>query len=198
MGSPGVTYEYGAIEVLGNFFFAPAMMVAVLFFANFMQKRALKMGSNTIPEYIGQIHGGGRGGRLLQGVAAIITIVLLVVFLVSQIKAVGLLGASWLNIDMTTSAWLMISVIIIYTMWGGLAAVAWTDTVMVCGMALGAIVIMVQMFTSVDLTDWVARLNAIDTNLLAPETGVPYGESKSSVYLVFPYAFLFAAVLPYM
>ncbi len=70
MGSPGVTYEYGAIEVLGNFFFAPAMMIAVLFFANSMRKRALKMGSNTIPEYIAQIHGGGDGGRLLQGVAA--------------------------------------------------------------------------------------------------------------------------------
>ena len=49
MGSPGVAYEFGAIEVLGNFFFAPAMMIAVLFFANSMQKRALKMGSNTIP-----------------------------------------------------------------------------------------------------------------------------------------------------
>ncbi len=198
MGSPGVAYEFGAIEVLGNFFFAPAMMVAVLFFASFMQKRALKMDSNTIPEYIGQIHGGGSGGRLLQGVAAAITIVLLMVFMVSQIKAVGLLGASWLNINMTTSAWLMVSVIILYTMWGGLAAVAWTDTVMVCGMTLGAIVIMVQMFTSVDLSEWVDKLNAIDTNLLNPETAAPYGQNKGSVFLVFPYAFLFAAVLPYM
>ena len=46
--------------------------------------------------------------------AAFITIVLLMVFLVSQIKAVGMLGASWLGIDMTTSAWLMISIIIIF------------------------------------------------------------------------------------
>ncbi len=198
MGSPGVAYEFGAIEVLGNFFFAPAMMVAVLFFASAMQKRALTMGSNTIPEYIGQIHGGGSGGRLLQGVSAVITIVLLMVFMVSQIKAVGLLGASWLDIDMTTSAWIMISVIIIYTMWGGLAAVAWTDTVMVCGMALGAIVIMVQMFTSVDVGEWVAKLNEINPSLLNPETAAPYGDSKGSVFLVFPYAFLFAAVLPYM
>ena len=40
MGSPGVTYEYGANEVLGNFFIAPAMMIAVLFFSNSMRKRA--------------------------------------------------------------------------------------------------------------------------------------------------------------
>lgn len=198
MGSPGVAYEYGAIEVLGNFFFAPAMMVAVLFFAHSMQKRALKMGSNTIPEYIAQIHGGGDGGRLLQGVSAFITIILLMVFLVSQIKAVGMLGASWLNIDMTTSAWLMMSIIIIYTMWGGLAAVAWTDTVMVCGMAVAAVVIVVQMFTSVEIGEWAQRLNSLNPSLLNPDTAAPYGESKGSVFLVFPYAFLFAAVLPYM
>lgn len=198
MGSPGVAYEYGAIEVLGNFFFAPAMMIAVLFFANSMRKRALTMGSNTIPEYVAQIHGGGEGGRLLQGVAGFITIVLLMVFLVSQIKAVGMLGASWLGIDMTTSAWLMISIIIIYTMWGGLAAVAWTDTVMVCGMVLGALVIAGQMFFSVDVGDWAARLDAINPSLLNPETAAPYGESKVSVFYVLPYAFLFAAVLPYM
>lgn len=198
MGSPGVAYEYGAIEVLGNFFFAPAMMIAVLFFANSMRKRALKMGSNTIPEYIAQIHGGGDGGRLLQGVAAFITIVLLMVFMVSQIKAVGMLGASWLGIDMTTSAWLMVSIIIIYTMWGGLAAVAWTDTVMVCGMVLGALVITGQMFFSVDLGEWVSKLNEINPSLLNPETAAPYGENKVSVFYVLPYAFLFAAVLPYM
>ncbi len=198
MGSPGVVYEYGAIEILGNFFFAPAIMIAVLFFASYMQKRALEMGSNTIPEYIGQIHGGGAGGRMCQGLSAVITIVLLMVFMVSQIKAVGLLGASWLDIEMTTSAWIMISVIIIYTMWGGLAAVAWTDMVMVCGMAIGAIVIVVQMFGSVELSDWVAKLNAINPELLNPTSGAPYGSAKGSVFYVLPYAFLFAAVLPYM
>lgn len=99
MGSPGVTYQFGAIEVLGNFFFAPAMVIAVLYFAHFLQRRAIEMKSNTIPEYIAQIHGGGSMGRVLQGVAAFLTILLLLVFLVSQIKAVGLLGASWLGID---------------------------------------------------------------------------------------------------
>ena len=135
---------------------------------------------------------------MLQGVAALITIVLLMVFMVSQIKAVGMLGASWLDIDMTTSAWMMISIIIIYTMWGGLAAVAWTDTIMVCGMVLGALFITGQMFFSVDLSDWVTKLNDINPSLLNPETAAPYGNSKASVFFVLPYAFLFAAVLPYM
>ena len=56
MGSPGVTYQFGAIEVLGNFFFAPAMVIAVLYFARFLQRKATTMGSNTIPEYLSLIH----------------------------------------------------------------------------------------------------------------------------------------------
>lgn len=198
MGSPGVTYQFGAIEVLGNFFFAPAMMIAVLYFARFLQRKAVAMGSNTIPEYIAQSHGGGTMERVVQGVAAFITIILLLVFLTSQIKAVGLLGASWLGIELNESALLMVGVIIIYTMLGGLAAVAWTDTVMVCGMALAAVIIIVQMLTSVELGEWQAALDAIDPELLNPTTGAPYGDSPGSVFLVLPYAFLFAAVLPYM
>ncbi|TDB04724.1 sodium:solute symporter family protein [Halomonas marinisediminis] len=198
MGSPGVTYQFGAIEVLGNFFFAPAMMIAVLYFARFLQRKAIDMGSNTIPEYIAQIHGGGTMGRLVQGVAALITILLLLVFLTSQIKAVGLLGASWLGIELTQSALLMVGVIILYTMLGGLAAVAWTDTVMVCGMSVAAVIIMVQIFTSIDLGSWEASLNAIDPELLNPTTGAHYGDSTATVFLVLPYAFLFAAVLPFM
>ncbi|PIE34576.1 MAG: sodium:solute symporter, partial [Gammaproteobacteria bacterium] len=98
MGSPGVAYQYGAIELLGNFMFAPAMVIAVLFFARYLAKRAESMGSCTIPEYAARLHGEGGLGRLVQGVAALITVVLLLVFLTSQIKAVGLLAASWLDL----------------------------------------------------------------------------------------------------
>lgn len=199
MGSPGVAYEFGSVEVLGNFFFAPAMVIAVLYFAHFLRRRAEELGSCTIPEYVSQVHGGGSGmERWVKGVAAVITIVLLLVFLTSQIKAVGLLGASWLGISLSESALLMIAVIILYTMLGGLAAVAWTDTLMVMGMGLGAIVMMVQVFSDVNLMEFIERLNAVDPELLNPSTAAPYGESKSSVFLVLPYAFLFTAVLPYM
>lgn len=198
MGSPGVAYEFGAVEVLGNFFFAPAMVIAVLYFAAFLRKQADRLGSCTIPEYIAQLHGKGPMARLVQGVAAVITILLLLVFLTSQIKAVGLLGASWLGIDLNSSATMMIAVIILYTMLGGLAAVAWTDTLMVCGMALAAVVMMVQMFTDLSPSELIGRLNDIDPMLLNPVSAQPYGENRSSVFLVLPYAFLFTAVLPYM
>ena len=56
----------------------------------------------------------------------------------------------------------------------------------------------IQIFTSVDLGTWETSLNAIDPELLNPTTGAHYGDSTATVFLVLPYAFLFAAVLPFM
>ena len=98
MGSPGAAFEYGATELLGNFMFAPAMLLAVLFFAKYLAKRAESMGSCTIPEYVARLHGEGTLGRVVHAVVAIVTIALLLVFLTSQIKAVGPLAAGWLDL----------------------------------------------------------------------------------------------------
>jgi Na+/proline symporter len=198
MGSPGVAYQYGAIELLGNFMFAPAMVIAVLFFAKYLSKRAESLGSCTIPEYAARLHGEGGLGRLVQGVAAIITIVLLLVFLTSQIKAVGLLAAGWLDLPAGYAATLMVVVIIIYTVLGGLTAVAWTDTLMLMGMLTAAVIICGQIFTDMSPAQLIESLRAIDPTLVNPQTSDPYGAGKGSVFLILPYAFMFSAVLPYM
>lgn len=198
MGSPGVAYHYGVIEVLGNFMFAPAMVIAVLFFGKFLSRRAEALGSNTIPEYAANLHGSGGMGRLVQGVAAIVTIVLLLVFLTSQIKAVGILAAGWLDLPQGWGATLMISIIILYTVLGGLTAVAWTDTLMLLGMLVAAVIICIQMFSDISLNDLIAQAGVIDPNLVNPTTSDPYGNAKGAVFLVLPYAFMFSAVLPYM
>lgn len=198
MGSPGVAYEFGAIELLGNFMFAPAMVIAVLFFAQFLARRAETLHSNTIPEYVAQLHGSGSLGRLVHGVAALVTIVLLLVFLTSQIKAVGILAAGWLDLPQAWGAALMIAIIILYTMLGGLTAVAWTDTLMLIGMMMAAVIICIQVFSDIPLTQMIADLKAIDPALVNPATSDPYGPGRGSVFLVLPYALMFSAVLPYM
>lgn len=198
MGSPGVAYEFGATELLGNFMFAPAMLLAVLFFARYLVKRAETMGSCTIPEYVARLHGEGKLGRIVHAVAAIVTIALLLVFLTSQIKAVGLLAAGWLDLSPGWGATIMISIIILYTVLGGLTAVAWTDALMLCGMMIAALIICLQIFTDLSPVQLVAELRAIDPALIEPATSRPYGESKGAVFLVLPYAFMFAAVLPFM
>ena len=201
MGSPGAAYQYGTIELLGNFFFAPAMVVAVLFFAVYLRNRAMKMGSSTIPEFIVNLHCNDRNSisaRTLRIVTSLGMIIFLTVFLTAQIRALGMLGSSWLGISPLLASALLLVIITIYTMAGGLLAVAWTDTFMVIGMATAAIYIVVQVFTDIPLADMMTQLNAIDPNLVNPESSNPYGNAKASVFLVFVYALIFSTALPYM
>jgi len=199
VGSPGAAYAYGPTELLANFFFAPAILIAILFFSNFMRRRALKLGSLTLPEYIAQQHGATEGWtRVLQGLAGLITVLMMLTFIIGQVKALGSIASEWLNLPFNVGAFLMIIIIIAYTTAGGLAAVAWTDVVMVMGMAFAAIVIMFQIFGDTDMSDMIKTLGAMDPELVNPEGAQPYGGFKAAAFLTLPWAFLWAAVVPYM
>ncbi|SDP41801.1 sodium:solute symporter family protein [Desulforhopalus singaporensis] len=201
VGAPGVVYEYGFTELLANFFFSLSITAAILFFGNYLRTRAGEIGSLTLPEYIRQRHQTSENdplGPLVQGTAAIINIILMVVFMVAQTKALGLICSKWLGLSFNMAALLMLVIIITYTAMGGLAAVAWTDTIMVIGMSLGCVVILLQIFGDMSLADLVAKMNSIDPELVNPTSGRPYGHARIGPFLVAPYAFMFAAVLPYM
>ncbi|MDN3686130.1 hypothetical protein QW180_31255 [Vibrio sinaloensis] len=185
MGSPGVAYKYGAIELLGNFFFAPAMVLAVIFCARFF---APESPSDGQPNHTG-IHcqknhqGPDSVKRLTQAVAALITIVLLLVFfLIGQVKALGLLAGQWLGISPTTASLIMVGIIILYTSIGGLAAVAFTDTVMVIGMCVSAAIIAMTVFTDISPSELVDALHTIDPSLVEPDNSGPYGASTWHVF----------------
>lgn len=199
MGSPGVAYKYGAVELFGNFLFAPAMIFAVLFCARFLHQKAQRIGSLTIPEYIAKSHSGPEYmKRLTQGFSAAITVILLLIFLVGQIKALGLLAGQWLGIDDNIAAMIMIMIIILYTSIGGLAAVALTDTVMVIGMCVSAVIILFTIFSDLSPQALMDALNTIDPELVSPTNSGPYGSTPLHVFLVLPYAFIYATTLPYM
>lgn len=201
MGSPGAAYQYGTIELLGNFFFAPAMVVAVLFFAIYLRNRAAKMGSSTIPEFIVNLHCQDRNStvaRTLRIITSLGMVIFLTVFLTAQIRALGMLGGSWLGITPLFASALLLVIITAYTMTGGLLAVAWTDTFMVIGMTIAAFYIVFQVFTDIPLGEMITQLKAIDPNLISPETSEPYGDARASVFLVFAYALIFSTALPYM
>ena len=199
MGAPGICYAFGPIELLYNFGFAVSITLAVMFFAGVLRRSAGAMGSNTIPEYIAHSHAHGKGMTwLLQGTTGFITLILLIVFLVGQIRAVGLLTAQWLDIQPWLASTIVISMIVFYTAFGGLAAVAWTDTVMVIGMVLACVYCSFVIFSDVSPMELVSQLRANFDGFIDAQTAAPYGDSKISAYYSIPYAFFFAAVLPYM
>lgn len=199
MGAPGVAYAYGPIELLFNFGFAVSITAAIMFFAGRLRNLAGEMGSTTIPEYISQSHAHSSGMHwLLQGTTGLLTAIFLLVFLVGQIKAVGLLTSQWLAIPDWVASTLVIAIIVFYTAFGGLAAVAWTDTIMVIGMVIACLYCCFVIFTDISPIDLVNNLRDSVQNYIAADTAAPYGDAKFTAYLSIPYAFFFAAVLPYM
>ena len=199
IGSPGTAYAYGTIEVLGNFFFAPAITFGSLFFANFMRRHGEKYGALTVPEYLANTHRGPDGlRRVVHFAAAVATFTFLSVYIIGQIRAVGLVASSWLGITIEVSAILFMIVVMIFTMQGGLLAVAITDTLMCCGMVAGSIIVYYYVVQDISLTDLIAKVNEMKPTHINPPTSTPYGEPKYSVFLVFVYATLFTTVLPYM
>ncbi|MEI0541980.1 sodium:solute symporter family protein [Brachyspira pilosicoli] len=199
IGSPGTTYAYGAIEIFANFFFAPAITFGTLFFAGFMKKKAEEAGGFTVPEYIAKTHNGNKTQkRIVHGLGGIATFVFLSVYIIGQIRAIGLVASQWLGVSEHLASIILMIVIIIFTVQGGLLAVAITDTIMCIGMLVASIIVYLTIIKDVSMTEIINSVGAIKPEFINPTTSNPYGEGKYKVFLVFIYAFLFTTTLPYM
>jgi len=199
IGSPGTAYAFGSIEVLANFFFAPAIVFGTLFFANFMRKNAEKSGGLTVPEYLASTHRGTEGQkRLVHFFAGLATFIFLSVYMIGQIRAVGLVASQWLDISEVLASILLIAVVAIFTIMGGLLAVALTDTIMCIGMLIASVIVFGVILQDVSLAEMIGTVGQMNSELVNPTTSAPYGNTRYSVYLVFVYALLFTTTLPYM
>lgn len=199
IGSPGTAYAYGTIEILANFFFAPAITFGTLWFANYMRKNAEAMGGLTVPSYLAKIHRGtDREQRIIQLISGFATLLFLTVYVVGQIRAVGLVASEWLGVSQHTASIILMCLIVIFTMQGGLLAVAITDTIMCMGMLIAATITFGVILKQTSVHELLTQLNTINTEFVNPTTSIPYGAGKYQVFLVFIYALLFTTTLPYM
>lgn len=199
IGSPGTAYAYGTIEILANFFFAPGIVFGTLWFANYMRKQAERHGGLTVPEYLSVTHRGtNTERRIVHFFAGLATFVFLSVYMIGQIRAVGLVASEWLGISEQLSSLLLMLIIVIFTVQGGLLAVAITDTIMCVGMLVAAVVVSVYIVKDISIVELFSKVGEINPEFLNPTTSIPYGDGKHSVFLVFIYALLFTITLPYM
>ena len=199
IGSPGATYAYGTIEIFANYFYAPAITFGVLLFANYMRKQAAKHGGLTIPHYLASTHRGtSNQKRLVHFFAGLATFVFLSVYMIGQIRAVGLIASEWLGISQLAGSLILLAVVVIFTMQGGLLAVAVTDTIMCMGMLIASIVVYVVIIRDVPMGQLLSKVAQMNPEFINPTTAAPYGVGKFNAWLVFPYALLFTTVLPYM
>ena len=197
IGSPGTTYAYGTIEIFANSFFGIAITFGTLFFAGFMKRRAEESGGFTVPEYISTTHRGDIiQKRIVHGFGGLATFVFLSVFSIGQVRAVGLVASQWLGISEQLSSLLLMIVIIIFTVQGGLLAVAITDTIMCMGMVIASLIVIFTIVKNISILELIQKVGEIKPEFINPETSTLYGQAKYSCFLVSIYAFLFTTTLP--
>jgi sodium/pantothenate symporter len=194
LGSVGVAYQYGYSQLLVGAGWVPPVLIVVLFFANFLKKRAYEFGSLTISEYAGQVH----GSSAVHFISAMLSLFLTLVFMVAQYKAMGYLMGPVLGTSFGVTVLIMGVVITIYTSLGGMKAVAYTDMVQALGMTVGAIIVVVVVFMQGSFAHITESLNAISTELVNPTTGAPYGSSTLALLLVIPYGIVGLISTPYI
>lgn len=199
IGSPGTAYAYGTIEILANFFFAPAITFGTLMFAGFMRRQADKSGGLTVPEYLATSHRGTeKQRRVVHFVGGIATFVFLSVYIIGQIRAVGLVASEWLGITQALASIILMLVVVTFTMQGGLLAVAITDTIMCIGMLIASVIVFFTIIQDVSIMELISQVGNLKTEFINPTSSAPYGSGRYTVFLVFVYALLFTTTLPYM
>ena len=159
IGSPGTTYAYGTIEIFANFFFGISITFGTLFFAGFMKRRAEESGGFTVPEYISTTHRGDAiQKRIVHGFGGLATFVFLSVFSIGQVRAIGLVASQWLGISEQMASLIFMIIIIIFTVQGGLLAVAITDTMMCIGMVIAALIVFFTMIKDISIMELIQKL----------------------------------------
>ena len=100
--------------------------------------------------------------------AGFATLMFLTVYIVGQIRAVGLVASKWLGVSEAIAATILLLVVIIFTMQGGLLAVAITDTIMCVGMLVSAIIVVIVIKQDISLLELVDKLGEIDPKITNP------------------------------
>ncbi len=119
--------------------------VTLVVVAFFFLPRFLKSGIYTIPEFLEY-----RYNPTARGLMAFYTMVIYVgVTIASVLYSGGLTLNTIFDMDLTASVWLIGAIAALYTIWGGLKAVAWADLFQGSALILGGIVVLIFGFAAV-------------------------------------------------
>ncbi|MDY2685510.1 MAG: sodium/solute symporter [Selenomonadaceae bacterium] len=159
MGDPGVMstigwpYYWVVIGVI------PGLILPAVLLMRRLRMQADKLGSLTIPEYLGQRY----NSKALQLIIAGVISVFYIFPLVAQFKGGAILLESFTGISFDAGLFLITAIIIFYVIAGGLRSVAWTDFVQGFPMLIISIALLIVSLQAVGgfsgLEDKLAAIN---------------------------------------
>jgi SSS family solute:Na+ symporter len=138
--------------------------ITLVVVAFFFLPRFLKSGIYTIPEFLEY-----RYNPTARGLMAFYTMVIYVgVTIASVLYSGGLTLNTIFDLDLTLSVWLIGAIAALYTIWGGLKAVAWADLFQGSALILGGAVVLIFGFAAVGGVPEFFQANADKLHMILP------------------------------
>ncbi|WP_414049232.1 sodium:solute symporter family protein [Macrococcus animalis] len=138
MGMPGLAYAVGAPSLWYPLLYPVATVFGMLFFAKAIKEYGDRLGTRTIPEFIGNRY----NSSFLRVVLALISI-LLIFYVISQLVAAATMFQIMMGINYNTGIIITVVVIGIYVFMGGSHSDILTDAIQGLLMVLVAIIVVV-------------------------------------------------------
>jgi SSS family solute:Na+ symporter len=139
--------------------------ITLVFVAFFFLPKFLSSGIYTIPEFLEY-----RYNSTARGIMAFYTMIIYVGVTIASVLYSGALALRTIfDVDLTQSIWAIGAVAALYTIWGGLKAVAWADLFQGSALILGGIVVMVLGFIAVGGVPEFFQANADKLHMILPK-----------------------------
>lgn len=123
VGNPGYMYAFGFPAMHWNLFLGIGIMLSIVFFALPLRTSTERLKSLSIPDWIGDRY----DSKSARGLVAILAIIVLIISMVAQYKAIALLFEPFLGLTFQQTTIIFGLIVIFYACVGGLFAVAYTD-----------------------------------------------------------------------
>lgn len=149
-------------EVLG-------VAVAWFVMARPFKEQTDKCDAITVPDYlVSRFRETPRMARLLRYVAACVLAVFVTIYVSAQIDATGTTFESFLHWDYYAGALFGFAVVVVYTLFGGFVAVAWSDLFQGLLMFFGLVLLPIAAcWLLVSGGEWLAQLEALEPGMLS-------------------------------
>ncbi len=139
--------------------------ITLVFVAFFFLPKFLSIGIYTIPEFLEY-----RYNSAARSIMALYTMIIYVGVTISSVLYSGALAIHTIfDLDLTQSIWAIGAIAALYTIWGGLKAVAWADLFQGSALILGGAVVMVLGFIAVGGIPEFFRANADKLHMVLPK-----------------------------
>ncbi len=139
--------------------------ITLVFVAFFFLPKFLSVGIYTIPEFLEH-----RYNSAARGIMALYTMIIYVGVTIASVLYSGALALRTIfDVDLTMSIWAIGAIAALYTIWGGLKAVAWADLFQGSALILGGIVVMVLGFIAVGGVPEFIKANPDKLHMILPK-----------------------------